>query len=156
MKRRNYNQAVLGGTAGIVLILAQIYGCSGGDDNDSPSKPPVVTGGASGSGGSGKGGSDKGGNGAGGDANGGDANSDGGTANTSGGTGNTGGDNGTGGAPPIDNGCEPEETGDGCWTCPEETLQYLNQCTNSQCSPFVNDKAHLPLLNDDGSLPDLP
>src|ERR1700679_1805146 len=27
----------------------------------------------------------------------------------------------------------------GCWSClPTTTLQFLNQCTASQCSPFVN------------------
>jgi len=153
MKRKNHGQAVLGFSAGVALILAQIYGCSGGDNNASPSdKPPIVSGGAGGSG-SAKGG--RGGSGA--VSNGGEANTDGGTSN-SGGAGNdtgTGGDDGQGGAPP-DNGCDPEETDEGCWICPEESVQFLNQCTDSQCSPFVNDKAHLPLLNDDGTLPDLP
>jgi hypothetical protein len=41
----------------------------------------------------------------------------------------------------------------GCWTCtPQTTPEFLNQCTTSQCSPFVN----LQRLPDyDGSLPPL-
>jgi hypothetical protein len=153
MKRRHYSQAVFGGSACFLLLLAQISGCSEGG-NDEPSKPPVVTGGANGTGGSGKGGSgnNSAGDGSGAEANGGNDSGEGGAGNT-GATGNTGGD-GAGGSP--DNGCEPELTGDDCWICPENSEQYLNQCSSSQCSPFVNDKARLPLLNNNGTLPKLP
>jgi hypothetical protein len=42
----------------------------------------------------------------------------------------------------------------GCYACaPSTPLQFLNQCTNSQCSPF--DNTTLPLLAD-GGLPPLP
>jgi hypothetical protein len=41
----------------------------------------------------------------------------------------------------------------GCWTClPTTTSQFLNQCTTSQCSPFVNTQR---LPDYDGSLPPL-
>jgi len=41
----------------------------------------------------------------------------------------------------------------GCWSClPTTTPEFLNQCTASQCSPFVNTKR---LPDYDGSLPPL-
>lgn len=44
----------------------------------------------------------------------------------------------------------------GCYACPPTTtLQFLNQCNTLSSAPFDN-KARLPLLNADGSLPPLP
>jgi hypothetical protein len=41
----------------------------------------------------------------------------------------------------------------GCWSCtPETTSEFLNQCSGSQCSPFVNAQR---LPNYDGGLPPL-
>ena len=41
----------------------------------------------------------------------------------------------------------------GCWSClPTTTPEFLNQCTTSQCSPFVNTQR---LPDYDGSLPPL-
>jgi hypothetical protein len=41
----------------------------------------------------------------------------------------------------------------GCWSCiPVDAGQFLNQCTSSQCSPFVNTQR---LPDYDGSLPPL-
>jgi hypothetical protein len=42
---------------------------------------------------------------------------------------------------------------DGCFLCPDETLEFLNQCTDSACQPFDN-VARLPLYAD--PLPPLP
>ncbi len=45
---------------------------------------------------------------------------------------------------------------DGCWSCdPTTSLQILNQCNDLVSVPFDN-KARLPLLNADGTLPALP
>ncbi|MET0386777.1 MAG: hypothetical protein ABW321_12500 [Polyangiales bacterium] len=38
---------------------------------------------------------------------------------------------------------------------PTETTHYLNRCTDSECESFDN-AARLPLLGDDGELPELP
>jgi len=44
----------------------------------------------------------------------------------------------------------------GCWSCaPTTQVQFLNACTGAGCSPFDN-RARLPLLNPDGTLPPLP
>lgn len=41
----------------------------------------------------------------------------------------------------------------GCWSCsPQTPTEFLNQCTSSQCSPFVNAQR---LPDYDGSLPPL-
>jgi hypothetical protein len=146
MKRRTLNDAVYGGIAGLSVLLAHLSACSS-DTNDTPGQNTVVTGGSAGVGGSGKGGANgKGGSGATGgeDSQGGEGGS---------GNENAGGQAGNG---PVDNECEPELSGDDCWTCPEQPEQWLNQCSSAQCAAFVNDKAHLPLLNDDGTLPPLP
>jgi hypothetical protein len=43
----------------------------------------------------------------------------------------------------------------GCWSCPpSSTSQFLNQCTNSTCSPFDNG-SRVPSY-DGGALPPLP
>jgi hypothetical protein len=45
----------------------------------------------------------------------------------------------------------------GCFSgTPSTDDQYLNACNGLTCNPYPNDKAHLPLLNADGSLPPLP
>jgi hypothetical protein len=44
----------------------------------------------------------------------------------------------------------------GCWSCaPTTRLEFVNACTSAACSPFDN-RARLPLLNPDGTLPPLP
>jgi hypothetical protein len=44
----------------------------------------------------------------------------------------------------------------GCWSCaPTTRVEFLNACTSAGCSPFDN-RARLPLLNPDGTLPPLP
>ena len=68
-------------------------------------------------------------------------------SSTSTATGTGGG--GTGGVPPN---CDGPS---GCYSCPPKTgNQFLNACTNSQCSPFDN-VARLPLYNN-GNLPAIP
>lgn len=48
-----------------------------------------------------------------------------------------------------------ESSDDACFDgVPEETKQFLNRCTDSECEPFDNAK-RLPLL-EDGELPALP
>ena len=148
MKRQSLIPAVF---VGLVLIATA---CS--DDDDANPKPPVINPGGSNSnaGTPGKGG----------------------TPNVGGSTGNNGGapnpDAGTGpgptdgGEPPITVGgqggtgpvptCDLPETGeDGCFNCPTEPEQYLNRCVDGDCIEFPN-ATRLPLLEADGSLPDIP
>ncbi|APR83760.1 Hypothetical protein A7982_09109 [Minicystis rosea] len=55
---------------------------------------------------------------------------------------------GTGGAPNCDG-------PNGCFSCsPTKTVEFLNACTDAQCSPFDN-VARLPLYNN-GNLPSVP
>jgi hypothetical protein len=80
------------------------------------------------------------------------------TSSTSAGTGGSGGgttststSGGTGGGDAGPN-CDGPN---GCYSCaPQTTTQYLNACTNAQCSPFDN-VARLPLYNN-GNLPPIP
>lgn len=45
---------------------------------------------------------------------------------------------------------------DGCFNCaPTKPVEVLNACTDATCEPFDN-KARLPLLRGDGTLPPLP
>lgn len=37
-----------------------------------------------------------------------------------------------------DGGCTPTVTDAGCYVCPQETIQFLNQCNDGYCSPFNN------------------
>lgn len=68
-----------------------------------------------------------------------------------GGAGGNGGEAGAAGAGGSPNCAGPN----GCYACPpKETDQYLNACTDSQCSPFDN-VTRLPLYNG-GNLPPLP
>lgn len=157
--------ALLG--ASLVLIVAQ--GCSdSGNDNVAP--PDVnggndSTGGTKGNGGSKANGGSAGnttgnvGNSGGGDE-GGAPNSTGGTPGKGGttsssdaGTGNEGG----GDNPPIPQCDKPEKGADGCFNCPKDKQleQWLNRCVESDCVPFDN-KARLPKLKADGSVPPLP
>jgi hypothetical protein len=72
------------------------------------------------------------------------------TSSGGGGTGGTvtTGGGGTGGAPNCDG-------PNGCYSCkPTVDVQFLNACTNAQCSPFDN-VARLPLYNG-GNLPPVP
>jgi hypothetical protein len=97
-----------------------------------------------------------------------------GTKNTGGSTGNNGGapsdaGNGPGptdgGEPPVNVGgqggegpaptCDPFTGEDGCFNCPSEPVQYLNRCVDGDCVEFPN-ADRLPLLEANGSLPDLP
>jgi hypothetical protein len=125
------------------LTLVALQGC--GDDGNDNATPPDVSSGARNSAAGGdsarsnaQGGEDKGQGGQGGDGN----------------TGNQGG----GGRQLPQPECDLPELGEnGCFNCPEngETEQWLNRCAEGDCEPFDN-AARLPLLNNDGSVPDLP
>lgn len=67
------------------------------------------------------------------------------------GTGGTGtGGTGTGGTGTVN--CDGPN---GCFDCPpKKTVEFLNACTDAQCTPFDN-AARLPLYNG-GNLPPLP
>ncbi len=138
--------------AGLLAAIA----CSDDSNNGNPAPPDVSTGGKKPTAGSGN----KAGN-----------------SNDSAGVGaggSTGGapDPGDGGEPPIDVGgqgqggepsvpqpeCDlPERGKDGCYNCPTNRVveEFLNRCTDGDIVEFDN-AARLPLLEDDGSLPDLP
>jgi hypothetical protein len=74
------------------------------------------------------------------------------------------------GGPPRDSGPPPDGsvldsgTPDGgcvsrpeCWSCPPTTnAHFLNACTTATCQPFPNNRARLPRLNADGTVPPLP
>jgi hypothetical protein len=111
------------------LLLGQ--GCSSSDDDDAK---PTLTGGTAGTGGTG------GSAGSGGAAGSG--------ATDGGGTGGTG-DAGS---------CNPKTGADGCFNCPANTNEFMNQCHGAsvQCSKFPNTQARLPKLNANGTLPPLP
>ena len=146
VKRQSLGSIVI---AAVVALTAS-QGCS--DDSDAnPTPPDVTTGGTKGNGGSGnRAGSSSNEGGSGNTGQGGAAG--GGTA-TEAGSGNAGGD-----GPIPQPECELPELGeDGCFNCPKngEAEQWLNRCADSDCEPFDN-AARLPLLNADGSLPDLP
>jgi hypothetical protein len=155
---------------GALALFVVLQGC-GDDDNDNPQPPDDVTpiAGTKSTGGSG-GKSNA--------SDGGDTNSTAGTgkggSNNTGGTGKGGsesgagaGNDGQGGEPEVGGAgagpgpqpqCDlPELGADGCFNCPVdgEVEQWLNRCVDSDCEPFDN-AARLPLLESDGSLPDLP
>jgi hypothetical protein len=152
---------------GAALLLFATQGC--GDSKNDNVAPPVnggtkSTGGSSGRGGSsGKTGSSsdggKSGNATAGAADDGGGSSEsggggtGGTSSNQAGSGNEGG----GDNPPIPECDKPELGADGCFNCPKdkEVEQWLNRCTDGDCVPFDN-KARLPKLKADGSLPPLP
>jgi hypothetical protein len=139
------------------LFVAVLTAVACGDDgNDNPAPPDVTTGGKNNGAGTGN----KAGNG---------GKNDGGAGNTSDGGGP---DTSNGGQPPTDVGgqgqggdapvpqptCDLPVLGeDGCFNCPENGVveQFLNRCTEGDIVEFDND-ARLPLLEDDGSRPDLP
>src|SRR6478752_845210 len=114
---------------GVGSVLALLAGCSS-DDNPTPSKPPVISTGGGGNGGS-AGENDAGESSVGG-------------STTNGGSGGEivedGGAGGEGGESPI----SP--------TCPSSDLEFLNQPSNSQKTPFDNDKR----LGAAAALPPLP
>jgi hypothetical protein len=149
MKKRNFKKALLASALSVGLALGQLTACSD-EANDTPGQSTVVTGGSTGVGGS----TGQGANGSGNDTGSGGENN-GGNSTGSGGE-NNNGSGGEGGSNIPDNDCDPELTDDECWSCPEQTEHFINQCNSAQCEPFVNDKARLPLLNDDGSLPEIP
>ena len=135
------------------VILAVVQGC-GDDSNDNPKPPDITTGGSAAgktndAGDGGKAGSSTSGK---------SGNSDGGTA-TEGGTGTTvgGGNEGGSSEPPLPACDLPELGANDCFNCPKDgdLTQWLNRCVDGECEPFDN-KARVPLLKDDGSLPDLP
>lgn len=152
MKTRNsFNYALFGTLA----LFTALQGC--GDDGDDNEKPPVVkpAGGSAGTGGT-EAGSDAGGSGAtGGTA---DTPGLGGTGAEAGGPPETAGAGGGGGGAPPGPACDPFQGTDGCYNCPTngEQEQWLNRCVTSDCEPFANTKARLPLLKNDGTLPNLP
>lgn len=67
------------------------------------------------------------------------------------------GEGGSGGELPLPSCDLPELGEDGCFNCPQDAdvEQWLNRCTDGDCLPFAN-TARLPLLEGDGSRPDLP
>lgn len=148
---RSFNYALFGTLA----LFTVLQGC--GDDKDENAKPPTVKP-AGGSGGknSSEAGSDGGG-----------TTNKGGTSDPgNGGTGAeaggppeevAGAGGGGGGAPPGP-ACDPLLGTNGCFNCPAdgEQEQWFNRCVDSTCLPFANTEARLPLLNADGSLPNLP
>jgi hypothetical protein len=149
------------------LALSLVLQACGDDDNPTPPNDVTPTAGASSRGGSGgkagTGNTDADGDGAGESGKGGTT-ATGGTKSTGGGTKSTS----DGGAEPVGGGgagpdpepaCDLPELGeDGCFNCPAngETKQWLNRCVDSDCEPFDNSPTRLPLLEADGSLPDLP
>jgi hypothetical protein len=149
---------ILSGLASAIAVVA----CSA-DDNPEPSTP-VISGGAGGTSSAGAGGSSagKGGSSAGGSAGisgtsgaAGETGSEGGAGGESGSTGEggDGGEAGTGGGAI----CTPGSTGPGgCFLCPSTGIQYLNQCTDSQCSHFDNARLLYPGYTPGGALPPLP
>ena len=144
MKTKNLIPCLLGS-----LLLVAVA-C--GDDDDKNNKPPVINTGGSNAGTGNRAGS-------------GGSKSDGGSESNGGAGNNTS----EGGDPPVNNGGEagqgpvevpcdlPELGEDGCFNCPDNgnVEQFLNRCTEGDIVEFSN-AARLPLLEDDGSLPDLP
>jgi hypothetical protein len=150
---------------GALALLLALQAC-GDDDNPTPPDDVTPTAGTGAKGGSG---------GRAGTSNS-DAGADGDGESGKGGTKATGGTKAIGGTKPTtDGGAEPVGGGgegpdpapacdlpelgeDGCFNCPVngETEQWLNRCVDSDCEPFDNGPARLPLLEADGSLPDLP
>jgi hypothetical protein len=150
LKRQSLGTAL---AASLTLLLG-LQAC-GDDSDDNPTPPDVVTtGGTKAQGGAnstaGKGGKS---------GTGGTGNGEGGGGNEpSGGTQPVAGGGQGGEGPEPEPECTLPELGeDGCFNCPRnrEAEQWLNRCVESDCEPFDN-KARLPLLNEDGSLPELP
>lgn len=142
-----------------LLVLSVLQGCNDDGDAANPTPPDVTpsagkkaTGGSGGSSSEG-GSSNKAGT---------KATPDGGTGATDGGAPPTevpvAGQAGQGGEGPAQPSCDPLLGTDGCFNCPKngEVEQWLNRCVDSDCLPFANTKARLPLLKADGSLPALP
>jgi len=128
---------------GAFAVAGALAGCSS-DDNPGPSKPPVISTGGGGNGGS-AGENDAGESSVGGGTtNGGSGNKAGAANGGSGGgdveEGGAGGQGGEGGEPPISA------------TCPSSDIEFLNQPSNSQKTPFDNDKR----LGAAAALPPLP
>ena len=152
--KRSFSYALISS----LVVLAVLQGCNDdGDSNANPTPPDVVTAGKKADGGSG------------GSANNGGSGNKAGTKATPEG----GGGAAEGGAPPVvtpvggqagqggeapEPSCDPLTGADGCFNCPKngEVEQWLNRCVESDCVPFANTKARLPLLKADGSLPALP
>lgn len=148
--------------AALVLVVAQGCGDSGNDNV----APPDVNGGNDSTGGTKGNAGSKNNGGSAGNSTGNVGGDDGGAPSSTGGTGGKGGttsnDAGTGNEGGADNPpipvCDKPETGaNGCFNCPKdkEVEQWLNRCVEGDCVPF-NNKARLPKLNADGSVPKLP
>lgn len=139
------------------LLFLVVEGCK--DRNDNPAPPDITAGGSNTTGATSPTAGDTGDNGGSSTGNTGNTGNTGDGGNSPGdigGAGNAG--EGGSGAEPSQPVCDKPELGaDGCFNCPEnkKTVQWLNRCSDSDCEPFDN-KARLPLLNEDGSLPDLP
>jgi hypothetical protein len=142
----------------VILVSALLTAVAcGDDDNDNPAPPDVSTGGSNPNAGSGN----KAGNGGKGNAGGADTGNDGGGPDTTDGgepTTIVGGQGGGGNEPEPEPECNLPELGkDGCFNCPKNGVveQFLNRCTEGDIVEFDN-ADRLPLLEADGSLPDLP
>lgn len=172
----NKNRSTIWTTALVLFAAVGVTGPACSDDkNDEPGAPVEIGGGGdsdagpNGNAGEGSGGTGNGSNGSVVDLDGGVIIlPDGGVVPIGGNTGNggsSGGGNngGTGGVVVLPDGAIvdpcPEPLGqDGCFNCPETTddsEQFLNQCSSSDCSAFDNEE-RLPHLESDGDLPPLP
>ena len=139
---------------GCLALLSALQAC--GDDKNDNEKPPKVTPSAGTSTGASSGNAGQPSDGDGGTGNG----SDGGNGNGNGNEAGVANESaaGQGGTGPIEPECTlPERGEDDCFNCPKngEVEQWLNRCVESECVPFDN-AARLPLLEADGTLPDLP
>ncbi|HYP88760.1 MAG TPA: hypothetical protein VEQ59_11415 [Polyangiaceae bacterium] len=159
-----------------LALFVVLQGCSDDDNNDNPKPPSDVTPSAGTSSKGGSGGTGNGNDGGGENSTAGTKSNNGGTKSNNGGKGGTsnngGPDNnpqGGGDTDPLGGAaggnnipeptCDLPELGDdGCFNCPAngEVEQWLNRCVDSDCEPFDNSPARLPLLKSDGALPPLP
>lgn len=125
------------------LVLSGLFVACGDDENAAPENPPVIgTGGRKNDDGGSSGGKATGGKGSGGEAPDSSAGGAGGSTGGDGGSGGEGGEGSGGSVPVPDAGsCTPGETGEnGCFECPQTTIEFHNRCTSSSCVPFDNEQ----------------
>lgn len=142
-------RSFLGGLLAASVVLGSFWmACSSSDDNPAPSNEFGHDGGA---GAAGAGGSAAGSAGTGGGSP--DASVAGGGNGGLGGGGGSAGDSGIADVH-IDYDPTTCTTDAGCWSCPPVTKdQFLNHCTNSECSSFDNEARLDPTLYNHGNLP---
>jgi hypothetical protein len=138
----------LGGFLGAALLVSGALPACSSQNQQPPTLTTSGTGASGGTGGTSAGGTSSGGGGTGGTSTGGTGGTGTGGTAGAGGTGGTGGD--TTGSTSTN--CDGPN---GCFACaPQANKEFLNACTNAQCSPFDN-VARLPLYNG-GNLPPVP